>query len=70
MNRMTLSAVALVVGMGSSIAYAETAAPGAGAQDEQMLTANRPQRTDRRSAGRDQGRVADDARPSEVLACD
>ena len=29
MNRMTISAVALVMGMGSSIAYAETAAPGA-----------------------------------------
>jgi len=38
MNRLTLSAVALVVGMGGSIAYAETAAPGARALDEQTLT--------------------------------
>ena len=38
MNRLTLSAVSLVVGMGGSIAYAETAAPGARALDEQTLT--------------------------------
>ena len=38
MNRMMLSAVALVMGMGSSLAYAETAAPGARALDEQILT--------------------------------
>ena len=38
MNRMMIGAVALVMGMGGSIAYAETAAPGARALDEQTLT--------------------------------
>ena len=39
MNRMMIGAVALVMGMGSSLACAETTAPRAdGEQDEQMLS--------------------------------
>jgi hypothetical protein len=38
MNRIVLGAVALVMGLGSSLAYAETAVPTGREPDEQMIT--------------------------------